>query len=255
MQTLAFGMGRLGEPRSGEKKAKWIMKERCKHMVVERTEKGRTSMLNFQATLRFSIIVSAACLTLALPLSAQTLKADYKFDGNFDSIVAGAPSLVLGAGSGSFGTTVIRTGITNTIYSFVSGTDLRLNSTGLIPTNEYSVAMLFKLNANANRYKTILDVRDPIIDDHLYIDPSGNLNWPSIVASPPHLLTNGGYYTLVLTRNASDNKLRGYLNGALDFSLTDSNSHGDLSASQIIHFFKDDGGSEQTSGSVARIQL
>ena len=148
--------------------------------------------------------------------AAATLVADYEFNGDLTSSVAGAPDLtaVDPLGVASFSGGVYNWGGDNANAD--QGGLTFDNSGGLIGSNNYSVEMRFKFNERDGAWRRVLDVQNRQSDDGLYIDPSNVLDIYPVVGGLDTFST-GTYYTVLLT--VGGGVATGYLDGAQQFSV------------------------------------
>gem|GEM_PF-1924099 len=178
--------------------------------------------------------VSAVCqrgITTALlffmvtiaPIRAAVLVAEYRFNSNLVSSVIGAPALVpvdpLSGNGFNFDTV---NGLTQTVYSWnglatpvTSQAGFTLDTTGFLPTNNYSVEMVFKLTARDNQWRRLIDVENRQSDDGFYFDPGNHLDVYPIISSVTSYVT-GTYVEVYLT--VGGGIVTAYLNGVQQFS-------------------------------------
>ena len=121
---------------------------------------------------------TALCAPLAFggSASAATLVADYEFNGNFSSSVAGAPDLVA---TDPLGTSSFTGGVYNWTGASEPTADqggLTFDSTGLLNPTSYTVALNFKFNEGNNAWRRIVDVQNRQSDNGFYVDPNNNLD-------------------------------------------------------------------------------
>jgi hypothetical protein len=133
---------------------------------------------------------------------------------------------------------------------------LSLDTTGVIPTNDYSVELVFEFLEGNNAWRRIVDVQDRTSDNGFYVDPSNHLNvFP--VGDGTTAWTNNAFHHVVLT-DASTSTVKGYLDGALEFTLSTSVMHIN-NPGNLVHFFLDntagDGQGEFSDGRVALIRV
>src|ERR1700733_12785328 len=87
---------------------------------------------------------------------AATLRAEYRFQGNLASEIAGAPDLVnIGAGNRFASERINGLGLQQ-VLRFPEGNGLSLATSGLLSPTDNSVVVLFRL-ANTHGYRRILD--------------------------------------------------------------------------------------------------
>lgn len=78
-------------------------------------------------------------------LQAQNLKADYQFQDNLNSSVAGAPAMthLTGSGANSFQADTVD-GYSRQTLRFPFNSGLAVNTAGLIPNNAYTIVILYR---------------------------------------------------------------------------------------------------------------
>src|SRR4051812_24213707 len=107
------------------------------------------------------LAATTAILALSPGVAGATvvLKAEYLFNNSLESTIAGAPTLTLVDPQGHSGfTTDTVFGESRTVFNFQSSSSTPSNqaglvfdnSGGLVPTNNYSVQMIFKLTQGTN---------------------------------------------------------------------------------------------------------
>jgi len=194
------------------------------------------------------IILLVIILSGTKPANGQTLKADYQFQNTRNSSV-GASSLT-DTGSNTFQTDTVD-GASRTVLSFPFNNGLRLSSaTGQIPSNSYTIVMLFKVSSVAG-FVRLVDFKNRASDNGLYID-NGHLESCTTCTN----FSGNTYVQVVYTRNSSGT-FAGYLNGVLQGQGPDVGNDLVIDGSNILNFFQDDliAGNEASAGSVARIRL
>jgi Ca2+-binding RTX toxin-like protein len=206
------------------------------------------------------IAVLAVLAMLALPCaaaSAATLKADYRFQSSLASTVPGAPALQnLGPGTNAFATENYKGA--RTVLTFPAGNGVRLTpTTGLISSTQFSVVILARLQGitTSTRFR-YLDVKNGTADSGLYAFGQQLWFW-TIATSSQNLLQPGIYAQIVYVRDASQ-VMRGYVNGTLVFTASDTPGTGAIDAAATVRFFRDNevnGTGDHTAGGVARIRV
>jgi len=133
------------------------------------------------------LVVSFLGLLVPVIGRAQVLVADYQFNGNLNSSVAGAPALVNppstgsgGGGAGTFTTSTINGNTLGTL-SMPAASGLGMTITGLLPStgnsSSYTVAILFEdTNATGGNFQSLFDPSGGTKDNHTYLD-SGKLDF------------------------------------------------------------------------------
>ena len=98
--------------------------------------------------LRYFCSLALLMFCAAVLTGAQTLKADYQFQGNLTSSVAGAPAmtnLACSAGANAFAADTID-GYSRQSLRFPFNCGVSVNTTGLIPNNTYTIVGLFRFD-------------------------------------------------------------------------------------------------------------
>jgi hypothetical protein len=207
------------------------------------------------------LCASALCTALAFGGStrAATLVADYEFNGNLSSSIAGAPDLVA---TDPLGTNSFTGGVYNWTGANEPTTDqggLTFDSTGLLNPTNYTVALTFKFNERNDEWRRIIDVQNRMSDDGFYVDPSNNLDvFP--VAGSTSAFSTGVFHTVTLTVDGT--VVTAFLDGVEQFHSLTTNVM-DISNSDnpgnLINLFLDNtvggGQGEWSSGSIDSAQF
>ena len=212
--------------------------------------------------LGISVIVAGIGISFAGHAWATTTEATYTFNNNFTALEVGAPPIVPvdPLGTSGFQNAVVF-GQPRTVYHFdgaaspaTSQGGLSLDTTTLIPANDYSAEMVVELNQPAG-WRRLIDVQNRQSDNGFYVDPSSNLDvFP--VSGSSGAFAAGVFHHVVLTDSGGIAK--GYLDGTLQFTATtnvmDVNNPGNL-----MDFFLDNvvggGQGEWSSGDVGLVRL
>ena len=204
-------------------------------------------------------------MLLATDARAAVLRAEYRFGGNLLSSTPGASALVAvnSLGLSGFNSDVVN-GRTQTVYSWngngspaTEQAGLTLDTTGLVPTNSYSVEMVFKLTQRDLQWRRLMDVQNRQSDDGLYVDPGDHLNvYP--VTSSSSAFVNNVYQDLLLAVDAGT--VTAYLNGQKYFVGTTTLMNINLNnQGATLGFFLDNlvggGQGEYSNGSIALLRL
>ncbi len=206
----------------------------------------------FPAALVFSLL--SARLLAGPTGGAPTLVADYQFQNNLNSSVAGAPALI-NLGTNTFGPAVVD-GISTTVLSFPSNSGVLFPAPGFVPSGTYSAVVLFEFNDTTSYpWQRIMDFQNRTSDDGLYAH-SGALNFYDVALGADVLITNYAWVQVALTRDTSGN-VSGYVNGIQEFSFPDLGALAVMNSTNPLSFFQDDlvYPNEASAGSVARIRL
>ena len=177
--------------------------------------------------------------------------ADYRFQLNLGSSVGTPPNLQnIGAGNIYVSDTVDV--CSQLVLQFPLHNGVRLQPTsGVIPTNIYTIVMLFRLD-QTNGFQRLIDFKAGTTSYGLYVYNGQLYFYPFATGPLPHIAA-GTYAQVVLTRDGTN--VVGYVNGAQQFSFVDSGGDGILSSANDLRFFKDYTGVNESSGAVARIRL
>ena len=194
-------------------------------------------------------------------LSAQTLRADYRFNNTRSSSVAGAPDLTdLGPGSNGFLSDDVR-GTIQPVLHFPQGNGLRIApTTGVIPSAVYTIAILCKIDAGG--YRRLVDFKNGTADAGLYVEDTNHLQFFIFGLNSPTGATTifpNNYVHVVLTRDGAG-IVTGYVNGIQQFQFDDAAAQlAVIDANNALRFFRDNesGGppTEHAAGSAARMRL
>src|SRR5258706_1116530 len=201
-----------------------------------------------------------AFLMIALGVNASaapTPTADYVFNGDLTSAVAGAPALtVVGGGVTAFASEAVY-GPARMVLTFPKGTGVALAPTTSVLSDSgvYTVMVLVR-NAGASCYCKYLDFNNLASNEGLY-DVFGKFDFYNY-GIPPNSLIDTGYVQMALTRDA-DGNTAGYVFADPIFSFNDSlNSYSAVGAAHTLNFFIDDditSGLQASAGAVARIRV
>ena len=179
---------------------------------------------------------------------AATLVADYEFNGDLSSSIAGAPAL----------TAVDPLGVatfSNGVYNYGGSTTPTQqgglsfdNSGNLLTADDYSISMRFLFNDRNGAWRRIVDVQGRQSDNGFYVDPSNNLDIYPVQGSSGAFST-GQFHTVLLTVGGGEAKA--YLDNVLQFTTTTTVMNLQNSA---INLFLDNlsggGQGEWSSGSI-----
>ncbi|MGH9948872.1 MAG: FG-GAP-like repeat-containing protein [Pyrinomonadaceae bacterium] len=199
---------------------------------------------------RFFLLQAIIVLNLFLltEINAQNLKADYQFQGNLNSTVAGAPALQNLTGSGganSFATDVVD-GYTRQTLRFPFNSGLNLNITGLIPNNTYTFVGLFRLD-NVSGFRCIAAC-DPVGGSGAFI-VDGRLVLENTANAP---FRQNHYIQVVVVRQA-DGTVRAYRDGG--FRVNEPDPDGDfIFDTNMLQLFQDPL-ENASAGNIARLRV
>jgi hypothetical protein len=154
-------------------------------------------------------VVLSVCASMSA--HAATLVADYEFNGNLNSSVAGAPALIAvdPANVASFSNGVYNFGGANEPTSQQGGLQFD-NSSGLLSSTSYSIFLDFKFDDRNGAWRRIVDVQNRTSDNGFYVDPGNNLDvFP--VSSSSSGFTTGDFHKVLLT--VGNGVVTAYLDG------------------------------------------
>ncbi|MFM6222637.1 MAG: Calx-beta domain-containing protein, partial [Dolichospermum sp.] len=181
----------------------------------------------------------------------SVINPTYSWDTNFVSSINSSPILdpVDTLGNDTNDTVFGQAG--KSVYRFASNSGLLLNDPN-IPTNNYSIELVFTFDATTG-YRKIIDFSDRVSDTGLYV-LDNSLQFYSETAAVGTLAS--GYNHIVFSR-ASNNTTIIYLNGSEVLSFNDTNGLADLSPNGDLYLFVDDTqtGREHSAGNVSLISL
>ncbi len=185
-------------------------------------------------------------------------KADYRFHNKLSTSVGTAPALTkIGPRSSTFTTATVDDS-SRRVLSFPKGNGLKLSpTTGVVPNNTYTIVVLFELS-DVSGFKRIIDFKSGTSDNGLYVQNGSLYFFPQASGTSAPISANQ-YAQVVITRD-SGGMVRGFVDGAEQFSFDDSVSQDAvISGKNTLRFFRDNekNGSttEHSAGSVARIRL
>ena len=190
---------------------------------------------------------------LSLAISGQTLKADYQFQGNLNSSVAGAPAMTNLTGSGganSFASDTVD-GYSRQTLHFPFDSGLAVNTSGtLIPNGSYTIVILFRFD-QITSYRRVASFDNRTSDNGAYVQ-DGRLEFEN-TANPP--FAQDTYIQVVIVRNGAGT-VTAYRDGLQRVNQPDGGSF-QITGANILSFFQDDieFGGEASAGNVARIRL
>jgi hypothetical protein len=178
--------------------------------------------------------------------------ADYQFQLTLASSVGSPPDLQ-DIGVGNFYTSETVDTCSRIVRQFPLHNGVHLQpTTGVVPTNQYTIVMLFRLD-QTNGFRRLIDFKAGTSGNGLYVY-NGRLYFYPSAQAPTATIAAGNYVQVVLTRDGTD-VVTGYVNGVPQISFTDSSGYGVISSANDLRFFKDDGSTEESGGAVARIRL
>jgi Tol biopolymer transport system component len=198
--------------------------------------------------------VSAFALCVAVFVQAQNLKADYQFQGNLNSSVAGAPAMTNLTGSGGANSFVSDAvdGYARQSLRFPFNSGLAVNTNGVIPNNAYTIVMLFRFD-NLTGFRRVVSFDNGTTDNGAYIQDARFEGETS--ANNNSILFPNIYFQAVIVRETSG-RVRAYRDGVLKVDIPNDGGAFLISAN-TLRFFQDDTAqpNEASAGNVVRIRL
>ena len=182
------------------------------------------------------------CLTLAGIFAcaelntAQAQVVTYQFNNTFASDQTGQPALTANdpLGSNAFEDATVFGQMRRVYHTVGNGTPsqqsgLTLDTTGLIPANNYSVVLVTQ-TIGASGWRRLIDVQNRQSDNGFYVDPNNHLDvYPVAAGTTPY--TAGDYHVVTLT-DSNSGTVNAYLDGSLEFTanttVMDINNPGNL---------------------------
>jgi hypothetical protein len=206
--------------------------------------------------------------TLAVGTAVADLQATYLFEDSLSAEEPGAPDLISvdPLGMNHFDDAFVY-GQTRRIFQWVGNafpTDeqagLSLVTTDLVPSNNYSVEMVFKFFAEPPTWGRVIDVQERQSDNGFYVSPAQHLQvWEDgSLAEGSAIFTADEFHHVVLTDDASSGMVKAYLDGVLQLTgattVMNINNPDDL-----MNFFLDNlegiGTGEFANGQIALLRL
>ena len=193
-------------------------------------------------------------LLFVASIAPGTEVADYRFDGDFESSIAGAPDLQELAPFG--GVFAHDMALDRNAWLFPAGSGLVLDASNLVPDTQYSLLLQMR-SALDTTYMKLVDTSDRQADHGLYFSYDDLGYYPRAFGDDNTLLTPNAYYTVVVTRAAGGEYI-GYIDGVERFRFQDDAGESRVPPSGLLHFFRDDidtNDVENSQGAVARLRV
>lgn len=183
--------------------------------------------------------------------------ADYQFQNDLHSAIAGAPDLAV-IGTGTAYATESVYNINRTVLTHTVDSGLVLTPTTSVLSNPgiYTIFLRVRHVASPTSYAKYVDVANGTMDEGLY-DDGGHLRFYSYGYGLDQPIA-ADYVDIVVTRDAAG-AMVGYVNGAPEFNVDDSTDPiGIVSDANTLRFVYDDDTTsniESAPGAVARIRI
>lgn len=202
--------------------------------------------------MRRLLLPLALTLAAVSPAGAATLVADYRFQDDTESNLAGLPSPTLPFVTphcGFFGEDVLGHG-TRRVHSYCLHQGLSLPMNHVDPGG-WSVVFLARV-LFADGYRRLLDTSEGSRDSGLYT-VGGRLVFYPVASDPLPTLLPGAYHQVAITRDAATRRVAVYVDGVRRLAFDDA---ADLArvTGWTGRLFLDDNGEDQ-SGIVARLRV
>lgn len=209
------------------------------------------------AALAASMILVFAAQAAAAP----SFSADYRFLRTRTTSAGTPPALVDLVGGGNSANAFAKEtvdGSAHTVLTFPAGNGLVLSpTTGVMGNATYTIVVLFRF-ATVGQWDRIIDFKDGTADSGLYINPANGLTFYPI-ANGATTVSADQWIQVALTRDGTTGTMTGYLDGAQQFSVSDTDGLGVIDSSNVLRLFQDNtSGSatgEQSAGAVERIRI
>jgi hypothetical protein len=187
---------------------------------------------------------------------AATLRAEYRFQSNLSSEIAGAPDLAdIGQGNSFAFERIPGLGLQQ-VLRFPEGNGLSLATPGLVDPSNNSVVVVFRL-ADTHGYRRILDFAAGVSDIGLY-NLDGRVALYGTHSTSKNIVLNNSYVEIALTNSAAaggSEEVTVYLNGT-EVAAGNAPEGFDLGSGQL-RFFRDNATGaypgEESSGAVSCI--
>ncbi len=198
--------------------------------------------------MKFKYLVCTAMMSIGAVVSgsatAQTTH-DYEFTTGLDDSVAGGAALQPSFRAPATGT------VSGGFYNFEQGAGLSLNSQ--LPGASYTIDIMTSF-ANVGGYNKLISFNNLADDAGLYI-LNGGLDLYNVANGPANLVTAGTQFDARISRDGTTGLITGYLNGAVQFTYSDTSNL--FLASTSLYFLRDDMAQnrEDSAGSADYIRI
>src|SRR5688572_1356425 len=170
------------------------------------------------------LLVIGLVVVFSFPIHSQLLH-DYELNGSYADAFGGNP--------------MVPNGSTLTATEYVFGPDQGPNVSGVIDPATYCIDMTFTPIA-VSGWRKILDFKNLGSDNGLYIYNSRLQFYPH-TPGPDVVFAPGVPVNVVFTRDGATNRMNGYVNGLLQWTITDLNNDATFTGpDNIIHILIDD---------------
>lgn len=219
------------------------------------------------------VVVAFALLAATTLTHAATPIVSYSFNDTLAANEAGKAALVSidPLGLNQFETATVN-GVSQRVFHWngdgsaaANNAGLKLDATGLVQYNNYSVELTFEFLESAqfgSGWRRILDTQNRQYDNGFYVEPGNKLQvYPTVTGTT--LFVTPGFHNVVLTNfvNGGTREVKGYLDGRLEFeSNTDQLNLDNINnPGHLLHFFVDNIASsaqqEFADGRIASLKL
>jgi Concanavalin A-like lectin/glucanases superfamily len=198
----------------------------------------------------------AAAVTAAPAVANTKPNADYQFEGNLKSAVAGVPNLkALGTG-GAFKRPRIM-GTRDGVWTWPAGDGLRLDkaSKAVGAAGHYTIAMLVNLDS-VDGYRKLVDFENLTADTGWYVYYESLYPYDLTDFDYTHQVIQAGTWRQIVLTRGKGGVVRGYVDGKKLGEAVDSAGDESLGADKVLNFLIDDqSGTEFSGGKIARLRL
>ena len=210
--------------------------------------------------LMVALVVVAGAQGAMASAATASLVADYRFDGNFQSSVAGADDAFPSGGNVAFGAEEVA-GCSRQVASFPAGQGVAMHTKDLVGSGSYTIIMQarFETVPPDGYVRAINWFPSFTVDNGLYLH-QGKLDFydANDAVSDHEGSTPVGpnqFVELALSRDAGSKLITGYVNGVPQFTYTDAFDQA-VSPHPVgnVYFFVDNG-VEESAGAIARIRV
>jgi Concanavalin A-like lectin/glucanases superfamily len=202
---------------------------------------------------RLGVVLVVGCSLIL----ASCVRADYRFHDTYTSSVGTPPALQAVTEPGkccNFFATDTVDGSQRRVLVVAEGNGVKLQpTTDVVPSDVYTVAMLFKFLPSSLSYDRILQTKSDNNEMGWYRTPQGNLQFWNFSPVGQAVIPDNTYVQVVVTRDAEGN-VSGYVNGTEQATFVDTTNQATIGGAHGLIFIDDDG-NEEAGAVVARIRL
>jgi hypothetical protein len=198
----------------------------------------------------FALLSVSISISTASVASAQTVVGDYLFQDTL-SDGANTPNFQT-IGSGTAFATETVDGASRRVLSWVPDSGLSLSPMSQFNSSSYTMVLLVRFQ-EVNSYRRLLDFKGTG-QNGLYVSDGTLTFFKFNTIWGPASINANSWVQIAITRDASET-FTAYVNGAQQFTFTDTDDDA-LVANDTLRFFVDsDGGVEESAGAIARFRM